>query len=122
MSTALRILIAHDHDLTRILLIQLIAQTYPSATITAATNGTEALAAFAQYGADLLITNGRMPGMGGADLIRALRAQPATCPILMVSSDRSLEAAALGIGANKFLGMPFDLTEFQQAVTILLAP
>ena len=121
MPIAPHILIAHDHDLMRILLIQLVAQIYPSATITAVTNGVEALVAFAQHGADLLITDGHMPSLGGADLIRALRAQQATCPILMVSSDRSFETAALEVGANQFLGMPFDLTEFQQAVAILLA-
>jgi CheY-like chemotaxis protein len=120
MPTAPHILIAHDHDLMRILLVQLVTQIYPSATITAVTNGVEALAAFMQHGADLVVTDSHMPGMAGADLIRALRAQQAMCPILVVSSDRSLEAAALGIGANQFLGTPFDPAEFQQAVTALL--
>jgi CheY-like chemotaxis protein len=122
MPTVPHILIAHDHDLVRKLLAQLVAQIYPSATITAVTNGAEALNTFTQDGIDLLITNGHMPGMGGADLIRALRAQQATCPIVMVSSDTSIEAAALAVGANHFLRTPVDTTEFQQAVTLLLPP
>jgi CheY-like chemotaxis protein len=122
MPTTPHILIAHDHGLLRSLLVQLVAQIYSSATITAVTNGAEALNATTQHDTDLLITDNHMPGMSGADLIGALRAQQATCPILMVSSDSSLEAAALAVGANRFLCTPFSAAELQQVVTLLLPP
>jgi DNA-binding response OmpR family regulator len=63
-----------------------------------------------------------MPSMGGVDLIRVLRAQQATCPIVMVSSDTSLTAAVLALGANHFFVTPLDVAEFKQVVTALLPP
>jgi two-component system, OmpR family, response regulator MtrA len=120
MPAAPHILIAHDHDLVRTLLVQLVAQIYPSATITAVTNGAEALNAYRQYGADLVITNDRMAGMRGVNLVMALRADQAPCPIPMVSSDDTLEAAVLMMGANHFLCAPFGLEDLRQALTSLL--
>jgi CheY-like chemotaxis protein len=122
MPVAPHILIAHDHDIMRTLLVQMVVQIYPLATITAVPNGTEALNGYLQHGADLLITNNRMPGLDGADLIRALRARQAICPILMVSTDITIEAMAIAAGATRFLRTPFGFDEFRQALIALLPP
>jgi CheY-like chemotaxis protein len=99
-----------------------VALIYPSAVISAVTNGAEALTTYVHHGADLLITDGHMPIMGGIDLIRALRAQQATCPIVMVSSDHTLEVIGLAAGASRFLPAPSGLTELRGTLIELLPP
>ena len=122
MAAAPHILIAHDHHAVRRALEWAVALIYPSAVITGVTNGVEALTTYMQQGADLLITDGHMPIMGGIDLIRALRAQQATCPIVMVSLDHTLEAVGKAAGASRFLSAPSGLTELQHTLTGLLQP
>jgi two-component system, OmpR family, response regulator RegX3 len=120
LPSAPHILIAHAHNMVRALLPQLIARIYPPATVTVVTNGPDALEAYRQSGADLVIINQRMAGMRGTDLIRALRAHQATCPILLISSDEAAEATILQMGATRFLRAPFGLEDFRQALTSLL--
>ena len=120
MTTAPHILIANDHHAIRGTLARAVALLYPSALITAVTNGAEALATYVRQGADLLITDGNMPMMGGIDLIRALRTHQATIPILLISFDVTLQAAGLAAGASQFLGVPFELAEFRQTLIALL--
>src|SRR4029078_3771254 len=95
MPGAPHILIAHDHDLLRALLPQLVARIYPRATVTVVANSSDALDAYRQYGADLVIVNEQIVGMSGTKLIRALRAHEATDALTMISSDRVVKAEAL---------------------------
>jgi two-component system chemotaxis response regulator CheY len=74
----------------------------------------------------LVVTDLQMPGMGGIELIRSLRAE-ASCqgvPIVAMSADPDARsgAAALGAGANAFFAKPFDPQEFVSTVSALLAP
>lgn len=59
---------------------------------------------------DLLITDVDMPGMGGMELVRQLRAQERTVdvPIIMITADsEALRNEALGSGVNVVLGKPY---------------
>ena len=59
---------------------------------------------------DLLITDVDMPGMGGLQLVRHLRANPRTLgiPIIMVTADSEvLRTEALESGVNVLLGKPY---------------
>ena len=59
---------------------------------------------------DLLITDVDMPGMGGMQLVRHLRANPRTLglPIIMVTSDSEvLRTEAMESGVNVVLGKPY---------------
>lgn len=122
MPSAPHILIAEDHAAVRDLLTTIVARTYPTCTITAVANGAEALAAFDERGADLLITDYEMPIMAGLALIEALRAQQTTIPILVVSMNTSIAQAVLHAGANRFLPKPFVIPELRQALLDLLPP
>src|SRR5438105_1314843 len=55
---------------------------------------------------DLIITDYQMPIMSGLELVRTLRAQGATMPILVLSSDTSMAEAILAVGATAFLPKP----------------
>jgi FixJ family two-component response regulator len=58
---------------------------------------------------DCIITDFKMPGMSGLDLIELLNARGSTVPVVMVTgcSDPGLEARAVACGAVCLLTKPF---------------
>ena len=60
----------------------------------------------------VIVTDLNMPGMGGLDMVRALRADPGTrdIAILMLTSDESPETAqqAMAAGADEYILKPVD--------------
>ncbi len=73
---------------------------------------------------DLVITDYKMPGMDGADFVRAFRALPgaAEVPVVVVTvyEDRSYCYQALEAGATDFLLSPVDHVEFRARARNLL--
>ena len=73
---------------------------------------------------DLVITDFKMPGMDGADFIRAFRAMPgaADVPVVVVTvyEERSYCYQALEAGATDFLLSPVDHHEFRARARNLL--
>jgi putative two-component system response regulator len=69
---------------------------------------------------DLILTDLRMPGLDGLDLIREFRADPrlALLPVIVLSasSDAETRAEALRLGATDFLNKPFDPVELSPRV------
>ncbi len=122
MPASPHVIIADDHDAVRALVARIVVRIYPSVRLVAVTNGAEALDAYNQRGADLVITNQDMPVLRGLDLIRALRAQQATIPILMLSSDPKVEPLARAAGATRFLLKPFTIPVLRQVLIDLLPP
>ena len=59
---------------------------------------------------DCIITDLRMPGLGGLDLLRRLRRFGAPTPVIVVTSDTSPGACAraLAAGAHAFLTKPVE--------------
>jgi two-component system, LuxR family, response regulator FixJ len=57
---------------------------------------------------DCLITDLRMPGIGGLELLRRLRAQGSSIPVIVVTSvtDSTARVQALAGGAQAFLAKP----------------
>jgi CheY-like chemotaxis protein len=80
-------------------------------------NGAEALAAAQLSAPVLVVTDMTMPVMGGAELVRRLRADPATAhiPILAATSDIRLAAAA-----DAVLSKPYSRARLLSAVDALL--
>ncbi len=120
MNIPYHIIIADDTDSMRGILARIIARTYPSVRISAVANGQEALSIFEREGADLIVTNNRMQQMDGLSLIRTLRSRNETTPIVMVSSDASLEQLALAAGANYFVAKPFTMQELTRVLITIL--
>jgi CheY-like chemotaxis protein len=85
--------------------------------VTEAGNGVIALEAAHQIRPDLVITDMAMPVMTGAELIRCLRADPATAavPILAVSANPELADAA-----DAVLAKPFDWLELVAVAEALI--
>jgi len=120
MPTPPHILIVEDHAYLRTRLAHLVAETYTGAMIVEAANGAEALAAYHQQQPDMIISDYQMPIMGGLGLVRTLREQGATVPILILSFEPGIADAILTAGANWFLPKPFPISEFTQILRTLL--
>lgn len=66
------------------------------------------LAAQTARGVDCLITDVRMPGMSGLDLLERVRAGGSNLPVIVLTSvlDQSARARALELGAQAWLTKP----------------
>ena len=78
-----------------------------------AKNGEEAIALAIVHQPALIIMDVRMPGMGGIEACRHLKANPATAsiPVIFLSAWHSEEQAALEAGGTAFLPKPFSPEE-----------
>lgn len=81
--------------------------------VATARSGEEALAALEAKPADVVLTDVRMPGMSGADLLKAILARwPRTATILLTGFGTiELAVSCLRAGAAHFLSKPFDNAE-----------
>ncbi len=75
----------------------------------------QALAEFKQHGADLIVSDLRMPGMSGTELLQAVRAINDNVPFIIITGYANIDDAieALRLGANDFIKKPFDMDELQ---------
>ncbi|HKN87852.1 MAG TPA: response regulator [Nitrospiraceae bacterium] len=91
--------------------------------IDTATSGTEALALIQRNHYDAIISDVRMPGMDGLDLLkRALKEQPKTPFLLMTAhGDSHLGHEAMELGAYAYLEKPIDRQYFLDCVRRALA-
>ncbi len=95
----------------------------PAAKVVKARNGWEALI---KVGAtaqpfDVVITDHRMPRVGGLQLVRQLRAQNFGGKILVLSAHLSDEdiRAYEDLSVDMMMSKPFDFDELQQAMAVL---
>ena len=70
---------------------------------------------FRRQGADIVITDLRMPGMNGFELLSELRGIDADVPVVVMTGYSSVENAveAMKRGANDFIKKPFDFEELR---------
>ena len=90
---------------------------------TVASGGQEALGFLAQRHFDLLITDIRMPGMDGLQVIQAVRdycgemkKDPIPEIVLTAYNDESVKQSAVRLGVREFLSKPFKVDEFLKAL------
>ncbi len=86
-------------------------------TVTAG-SGADALALLDSKEVELLISDVRMPGMSGMELMRRVRDRHATLPVLMVTGYADIRDAvtAMRDGALNYLEKPIDLEELGAVV------
>lgn len=99
-SASLRIIVADDQEWIRLILVQVVRQTLPAATIIETENGLQAFDAYQHGGCNFLISNHTMPGMDGMGLISNVRRRSPNLPIVMVSvhPEAKFEAEEAGAG------------------------
>jgi DNA-binding NtrC family response regulator len=102
-----RILIVEDEDkLRRILELQLIDSGFDAAK---AASAEEALPLIDR--ADLILTDFKLPGMSGLEMLQLIRRQNTQVPVIVMTAFGTIENAveAMKAGASDFLLKPFDL-------------
>ena len=79
------------------------------------TDAESCLDKFTQVGADIVITDLRMPGMNGFELLSELRQVDVDIPVLVMTGYSSVENAveAMKNGASDFIKKPFDFNELK---------
>src|SRR4051812_26772200 len=84
-------------------------------SVDAVSNGQEALTALAATDYSVLITDLRMPGMGGMDLIREVAQRRVMVTTIVTTSFGSIERVveAMRLGAYDFLTKPIDPTQLK---------
>jgi two-component system NtrC family response regulator len=77
--------------------------------VVAASDGQEGLAAFSPEKFDLVVTDVKMPGVSGIDVLRRIRSQAPDVPVLVITAFGNVETAveAMKEGAYDFIGKPF---------------
>ncbi len=84
----------------------------------AAADGGEATAALTHKPYELVISDLKMPGIGGLELLAWIRNELPGLPVILITAHGTVDAAveALKLGAADFITKPFDLTELRNAV------
>lgn len=129
LPTAPRVLVAEDDDAMRALLEETLGRR--GYTVETAATGPALLRRVAQSVQprttlplpDLLITDVRMPGLGGLDVVAALRAADAWLPVIVITGfgDAPTLARARRLGAAQVLEKPFELDELCRLAQGLLS-
>ena len=120
---ACRLLIVDDSDDARSILAIALG-TIPGARVEVADSAEDALARLAIETVDVLVTDVRMTGMSGFELLEALRGggRWPQCGAVVVSgeTDPDLPRRALEYGAAAFFTKPFSAAEVRKSVISLL--
>ncbi|MBI4891938.1 MAG: sigma-54-dependent Fis family transcriptional regulator [Acidobacteria bacterium] len=109
-----RILVVEDEDkLRRVVCLQLESAGYEAV---GAGSAEEALRLAG--GAGLVLTDMRLPGMDGIDLLKALQRQNARIPVIVMTAFGTVELAveSMKLGAADFLPKPFSLDHLMAVV------
>jgi DNA-binding response OmpR family regulator len=71
---------------------------------------------------DLIITDVRMPGASGLDVLEVLRARLWKTPVIVITAfgDRAIHEKARSLGAARVFDKPFDVDDLRAAVSSLL--
>ena len=118
-----RILIVDDADEARSVLA-IALRTIRGATVETLDNAEDALRSMTIGGADILVTDVRMSGMSGLDLLAKLRESGCwpVCGAVVISgeSDPDLPRRAMECGASLFFSKPFSAGAVRKSVISLL--
>jgi two-component system response regulator AtoC len=103
-----RILVVDDSELTCQQLSQLLAQ--PGRQVKIATDGTQALEWLVENPCSLVLTDLRLPGISGLDLIREIRSRDLPVTVIVMTGYATVEAAveAMKLGAYDLIQKPLD--------------
>jgi len=112
----LRVLVVDDEEDVRRGIERLVRST--GASTSGAESGEAALAHLEREPADLVVSDIRMPGISGMDLLREVRARRPHVQVVMITGFGTIETAVtcLQAGAAHFLTKPFDNAHLLEVV------
>jgi two-component system response regulator AtoC len=106
-----RVLVVDDEENIRLVLETLLKRT--GYQVETAHSGEQALSRIDAFGPDVVITDVRMPKMGGLDLLTTLRAKNNPATVIVMSAYGNVDAAieAMKAGAYDYIQKPFKPDE-----------
>jgi len=115
-ATALRVLAVDDNSSLLRFLVS--AFTASGCAVTAAPTAEEALDRIDADAFDLVVSDIKMPGLSGLDLLRAVKARQPATPVVLITGAPSVNSAVFGLrhGAYDYLPKPFSIKEVQGLV------
>lgn len=83
-----------------------------------AENGRQAMELLKSSGADMVVSDLHMPGMGGLQLLEAMRKEGLDIPVIIITAQGEIKTAveAMKLGASDYLLRPFDLETLEIAI------
>lgn len=85
--------------------------------IKVAWDGKEAYSYFQDGSFDLIITDYRMPEIDGLELLRLIRKENTSIPIVLISADKSFEKRENSSLSTYIIKKPFSFTEIDRIIT-----
>src|SRR5262245_51571960 len=110
-----------DDDAGQRSLLESFLKTQGFNTVTVS-SGEQALAVLGQRDLDLIVSDVRMPGISGLEMLRRVRVEHPTLPVLLVTAYADIREAvgAMRDGAVNYLQKPIDLDELLSSVRTAL--
>ena len=111
---ALRVLVVDDNaSLLRFLVSAFSAN---GCAVTQAGAAEQALSLITDQPFDLVVSDIKMPGLSGLDLLRAVKGKQPGTPVVLITGNPSVNSAVFGLrhGAYDYLPKPFSIREIQQ--------
>lgn len=104
----MRILLIEDEKITRKTLTDFISK--EGYEIESSGDGLEALAIFEKGKFDVVVTDLRLPGMNGLEILKNIKEQKPQCTVIIITAFATVETAidALKLGAYDYLTKPFN--------------
>jgi two-component system NtrC family response regulator len=86
--------------------------------VVTAASGEEGLRLFDGQGADLVITDMKMPGMDGLQVLKGIRERSPETPVIIITAFGAVDAAveAMKLGAYDYISKPFNRDELKLVV------
>ncbi|HTO12532.1 MAG TPA: HD domain-containing phosphohydrolase [Candidatus Binatia bacterium] len=111
---ALRVLVVDDNaSLLRFLVSAFSAN---GCAVSQAAAAEQALSLITDQPFDLVVSDIKMPGLSGLDLLRAVKGKQPGTPVVLITGNPSVNSAVFGLrhGAYDYLPKPFSIREIQQ--------
>jgi putative nucleotidyltransferase with HDIG domain len=85
-------------------------------TVTPAAAAEQALALITEQSFDLVVSDIKMPGLSGLDLLRSVKGRQPGTPVVLITGNPSVNSAVFGLrhGAYDYLPKPFSIREVQE--------
>ena len=96
-------IIVEDEGDFRLLLRRMLSRCCACAKIFEATTGQEACKIYASHGASLMIIEHHLPHLDGLSLVRFLRSQNVTIPLILTSDNPQIDRISAAAGATCFV-------------------
>jgi len=114
----LTLLYVEDEKVTRDAVSSMIARKYPGLVVRTAENGAQGLQLFRELGADLVMTDMKMPVMHGIEMARQIVAERKQTPIIVTSAHGDMDyfIESIEIGISRYVMKPIEVGKLFSAI------